>query len=749
MLWNKGKFCIVAILNTVVLSLSLPAYAAIEEIVVTAERRESTVTDTPISMTAFDENLIRKLRMERSLDVADQTPNLQIEEVYGMSAPRITLRGVTNADYAPNANSPVTVYSDGVVLNNPTIHGFAMFDLERVEVLRGPQGTLYGRNSTTGSLNFISARPTDELTGYLRATAARYDQRRVDGAIGGAISDNLKARLAFTSEESDGWVTNVLNGDKEPNQDNKAVRLVLEYSPTQDVDVFFKAQWAEYSGEGVIFHNGASIHPFFGTPNPGPADDYRSIAQDLDDRREDIDSLDMVLQVDWHLSDWTLTSVTGFNDHERDEVNDVDATEFPALHENFQHESDQFSQEFRLTSNSEGPAEWIFGAYYMEEELDAATRFDFTALFFDPDPMNGYGAGNDRYQKLESIAAFAQLDYAFDEKWSAGFGLRWTEDEKTVVFSGRSCIGFPRQNELSFIDWSLIWLECGGSGTQADKEDWSSVSGKASIEYRPDDRNLIYASYSKGFKGGGFSLDTAEVDSISEVDPEDLNSYEAGFKWQAQSGKAVVSGALFFYDYKDLQQFSLEDLGSAGGQPNFAFILSNIDEAEVLGAELELSWAPDERTYITLGFSWADTEFTDFVQADGTDFSGNEFPHASEFTFNGLVQYRFDVLGNWSLTPQLDWSFAEGYFVNNENDRYVDITPTERFRVETEDDWDVNFRLTLESIGSGFTVTAFIEDIGEDQGDIKMHYPSFGSLGSSLTNTSRPETYGLTISYEF
>ena len=236
MLWSKYKVYLVAMLISILSGLSITAYAEIEEIVVTAERRESTVSDTPISMTAFDENLIQKFRMERSLDVADQAPNLQIEEVYGVSAPRITLRGVTNADYAVTSNSPVTVYSDGVVLNNTTIHGFAMFDLERVEVLRGPQGTLYGRNSTTGSLNFISARPTDEVTGYLRATAGRYGQKRLDGAVGGAVSDSLRARLAFTSGESEGWVTNVLNGDKEPAQDDKAIRLVLEYDLAENVD---------------------------------------------------------------------------------------------------------------------------------------------------------------------------------------------------------------------------------------------------------------------------------------------------------------------------------------------------------------------------------------------------------------------------------------------------------------------------------------------------------------------------------
>ena len=261
----------------------------------------------------------------------------------------------------------------------------------------------------------------------------------------------------------------------------------------------------------------------------------------------------------------------------------------------------------------------------MEEELDALGAFDFTALFFDPDPSNGYGSINARAQTLKSYAAFAQLDYELAEKWSAGLGLRWTEDEKTYDFEYRPCIGFPRQNDLSFIDSSLIWLDCGGTQERTDKADWSAISGKVSIEYRPDDRSLFYASYSKGFKGGAFAVDSTLSDSSGRVDPEDLRSYEAGFKWRAQDGKTVVSSALFFYDYENLQQKSLVDLGSEDGLPNFVNLLNNVDEAEVHGAEVELSWSPNERAYMMLGFGWVIRNIPTLFRMMGQTFLGTNF----------------------------------------------------------------------------------------------------------------------------
>lgn len=720
----------------------------IEEIIVTAEFREKAASDTPISITAFDSHRLQKFRMERSVDVAAQTPNLEMGRVFGLAAPRVNIRGVTNADYSPTSNTPVTVYSDGSVLNNTTVHGFAMFDLERVEVLRGPQGTLYGRNATTGSINFISARPTQEFSGYARGTIGRFGERRLDGAISGPLGERLSGRLAVTKGVGDGWVKNEVDGKDGPEQDDEAFRAVLEFVPTDEINIFLKAQYADYSGETVTNHSLARINPIFGSENPGPDSDFRRIRLDLTDRPEDITSTDIVLQVDWDLGSVTLTSLTGYNDHDRNDFNDDDSSEFVSLHQNFRHESDQFSQEFRLASNGTGAWSWITGIYYLVEDVEAQTRFDFTDLFFDPNPLNGYGSGRDGDQELTSYAAFFQVEYDFNKAWTGAIGLRYTDDEKEIDYLGRNCIGFPRLNDRSFVDWSAITLDCGETGAIVDSDSWSAVSGSASLQYRPNNNTLYYGNISNGFKGGGYNINTSTPSTVSSVDPESLWSYEVGFKWEAEDRSAVVSGSFFYYDYEDLQQFSLVDLGGGTGVPNFASILSNVDSAKVYGGEIEALIAPAEALLINLGVGWAKSEYTDFPQDDGTDFDGNEFPTAPELSVNGLIQYTFNLSDTWTLTPQFDWTYTDEFFVDVANRDSVEVNGRQ-VSLKPDSDWDLNFRLTFESLSLGLSVTAFIEEIGTDEGDQVFHFESFPSLGTSASVFEQPETYGVTVQYNF
>lgn len=743
--------CLIWLLATSTSLTAVPALAQLDEIVITAERRESTIIDTPISITAFDAKKLETFRVERSIDIANQTPNLNITEVFGLTSPAITIRGISNADYSATSNSPVTVYSDGVVLNNTTVHGIATFDLERVEVLRGPQGTLYGRNSTSGSVNFISARPTEEFSGYGRFTAGNFGQLRFEGAISGPLGDRAGARLAVVRGVADGWVKVVENGQETPEQDDLAVRGVFELSPTDNFDIFLKAQYSKYDGEMILFHSQANVNPVFGTPNPGPANGFRRISLDFRDRPEEVTSTDIALQLDWDLGGVVLTSVSGFNDHTRTEFNDDDASAFVGLHDYLTHDSTQYSQELRATSDTDSAFSWIAGLYYMFESVDAETRFDFTDTFFDPDPLNGYGSGRDGDQDLTSYAAFVQTDYDINDRWSGGFGIRWTRDKKEIDYAGNSCIEFPRTSDIAFIDWSAITGDCfglGNSGTLQDEESWTALSGKFSVEFRPTDASSIYASVSRGFKGGGFNLNTSNIDTVSIVDPEGLWAYEIGGKWAINDREAILSGAFFYYDYTDYQQFSLTDLADPGDPPNLANVLSNIEEARLFGLEVEATWAPTENWLLNVGLGYVNSEYTDFVQDDGTNLNGNRFTESPAINFNGLIQYTFFIGGSWSIAPQFDWTYNSSYFTDLANTRSVTLPDGQVINLETEANWDFNLRLRIEG-ENGLSLTAFVEDIGELDGDILKHAESFSSFGTDFTNIARPMTFGVTLGYEF
>lgn len=730
---------------------STAAFAEIEEIIVTAEYREKSTMDTAMSISAFDIELINKLRMERSADIANQTPGLQIREMFGLTAPAITMRGVSNTDSGPATSSNVTVHSDGVVLNSTTVHGFAMFDLERVEILRGPQGTLYGRNATTGSLNFISARPTPELSGYGRFTAANHGQLRFEGAVSGPLSDTVNGRLAIIKGDMDGYVTNLVDGDEGPEADEIAVRGILDFTLGDDISVFLKAQYAEYRGDSGYFHNFLPVNAISGTPNPGPGSGLRRINQNITDRPEHVDSLDLALQIDWDLGGMILTSVTGYNDHERIYFNDDDSSEVQILSETYQDEGDQVSQELRLLSTNDGPLSWIAGLYYLEDSIDNLTRYDFTGLFglfFGTSPLDGFGAGHNYTRDLTSYAAFGHIEYIFSDAWSAGFGLRYTRDEIDIDYFGRLCYTFVRQNDRTFANWSNITGDCDTSGAVVDSDSWDAVTGNLSIQYRPNDRTMFYGNVGKGFKGGAFHMNTSSSAEVTNLKPEKVLSYELGLKWESEARDVGLSANLFFYDYEDLHQFQVVDVSRGQGAAVLLDLMSNVPGAEVLGAEFELRYAPTERALINLGFSWADTEYTDFLQADGTDLAGNTFPHSPEFTWNGLAQYEFPLTNDWILIPQLDWTWTDAYIVNINNTTSIQVAGV-NYPVEIPDNWDFNFRLSLEHVSSGITITAFIEDIGEDDGDVINHFLAPDTLGTSLTKVDRPERYGVVLSYKF
>lgn len=724
----------------------------LEEVKVTAQFRESTVQDTALSVTAFDEDYINKLRFQKSDDIARQAPGVQILEQYGQTAPSIVIRGITNPDFGPATGTPVSIYSDGVVLNNPTVHGFAMFDIERVEILRGPQGTLYGRNSTSGSVNFLSARPTDELSGFGQLLLADDGEFQFIGAASGALTDDLNGRVAINRRNIDGWVTNDFDLRTGAKREESLVRGVLEYTG-EDVNVFFKVQYADYNGDPGNFFNTLPTNAFT-QPNPGFRGDFSRINLNLFGRKEDVIAVDLALQVDWNLGNMVLTSVTGFGSHTRDYIADFDFSDLTLAHEWLPHEQDQWSQEFRLASNTDGPLSWILGLYYLNDSVDTEFLFDFSGAF-NPNPDDfgiptslGGGFGSIYGQDIESTAVFAQIDYDISENWSAGFGLRYTSDEHDVTWRGANCYFFNRQDDFSFVQgFKEATTDCGGLPIQdiSDDDSWDATTGTFSLKYRPTDQTLVYGNVGVGFKSGQFHLNTSDPSAVTSVEPEDLTSYDVGVKWESEDRSVVVNAAAYFYDYENLHQFQIVEVP---GSQILVNTLSNVPEAEVYGAELEMMFAPLPDMLINLGFSWNETEYTDFTTLDGQSFNGNSFPNAPEFSFNGLVLYDFPLANGWTLTPQLDWSWLDTQFQDFNNTESVDFQG-ENVSLVISEDWDVNLRLTLAN-ESGITITAFVEDIGEDQGDIIDYIPGLISVvGATSTKVTRPETFGLLLRYDF
>ncbi len=358
------------------------AAAQIEELVVTAQRRAESVQDIPVSVTAFDTEKLKAVNVSRTSDLSAQTPNLQaVDGNFGLAAPIISLRGVSNTDFTAISNTPVSVYSDGMLLNNVQTHGFAMFDLARVEILRGPQGTLFGRNSTTGAMQVISAKPTETPEYGFEVTLGERNRERVEGFISGPlIEDKLFGRLAVASNRSDGYVEDQFGNDAQE-EDVQAARGILEFQISEDLSTELKLQYQQIDNTPIVFHNSLPSNSFdLAGSAGGEDDDYRKVILNQDfKRREKAETIGASLSVNWDIGDTTLTSVTSYLDHDMQYQNDEDASVSRLSHSQAFTDQKQFSQEFRIHTDI-NDFDIVAGIFYLDENVDSNATYDVSAI---------------------------------------------------------------------------------------------------------------------------------------------------------------------------------------------------------------------------------------------------------------------------------------------------------------------------------------------------------------------------------
>ncbi len=764
--------------------------AEIEEVIVYAERRAENLQEVPIAVTAFSEEQIKEFRFERSNQIADQTANvLMIQSNFGLGTPVITIRGVTNADFAAQNSTPVVVYSDGVVLNQTEVQGFALFDVGHVEVLRGPQGSLFGRNATAGALQFLSAQPTEDTTGYADITLGNFDQVRFEGAISGALNENWTGRLAVMSNERDGFVDNTFLGTDLHEQDDLGIRAILEYQQGA-LTANLKLQYADASGTGLVFHNSIGDSSttgslvFLPTPNftfierGGDAEDYEIIQQDLPKTPEEVESNQATLTNTYDFDNLTLTSITGFLEHDYEEFNDDDASIFEIAHEHRKTEQSQFSQEFRLSGNTES-TDWLLGLYYFEEDLETEGGFAFSDLtdatidaffnpFFEffsldatygefgtalaeigglPVPNTGMTSLTTSEQDTESLAIFGHAKFTLSSVWSATLGLRYSRDEKDFEQTTGGCFLYSRNDPFGYgKQENLVLLPGGGFSTVSfntgfctstrttftGDDTWNDWSGNVSLEYTPSNETMIYVSVGRGFKGGNFSTSENLALGLRSFKPETIIAYEAGLRSTILGGRGTFNATAFYWDYKDFQAFDFV-LDTSVNPPTIVFNQRTVDEAESYGAELELNTHLTDELFLSLGLGWLETE----MKSD--PFKGKEFRAAPRWNFNGQLSYTATV-GNWYLIPQLDWVFVDDYFSSLDNSPLGEI----------DSYWKINFRTSLVSQDEKWAITAFVENLNDEvivNNTIPSGFNEF-SGNTDFATVEPPRLYGLRVSYQ-
>jgi iron complex outermembrane receptor protein len=643
---------------------------ALEEIIVTAQKRMESVQDVPISISAFSANDLSDLGVDRASELLNFIPNASTHLIYGDSQFNFYIRGVGDSNFHVNSISSVGIYADEVALNSAPTWGFATFDLERVEVLRGPQNTLFGRNTTGGAVSFISRKPALDagLNGHVDLSYGRYNQVDVEGALGIPAGDSWAFRLAAKASTGDAIQTNRFLGVKQGDRERYAARFQALWQPSDTFSALFSANFGANRGDNRQAKsigtqdpsNPRAICPVplgqLGLGQPcsdggGFVDtaDHFEIFANMPNPRNQIDVSGGSLRLDWKMSGATLTSISAYMHSEMERSEDADAgpNAFFELHQGT--DADQYSQELRLTSSSDSKMQWLLGAYYFFEDAYLPTVIRRTPG--DPPPLNAVPGDPDAqlatilpttiiWQDDKSASLYGQIDYELVDRLTVTAGLRLSSEDKsgwneTFIGSGTQ---YPfgtfltedraRSNIIRYV---------GKTRLDEQSDEWG---GRLALNYRLNPDAILYGSVSRGFKSGGFSAAALQAligQAARAVKPESLLTYEIGSKSTWLDGRLTTNVSAFYNDWQDMQIFSI-----LLDQGQLLPLLLNVPKTASWGAEFEAKYVPAENWLVQLGLGLLDSEVKDATDLPQVHV-GNELPYAPNYSVDGLIEKRWPL----------------------------------------------------------------------------------------------------------
>jgi iron complex outermembrane receptor protein len=660
---------------------------ALDEIVVTAQKRSENLQDVPVSVTALTADQLKDQRVGDVLALSGLSPGLQIKTDDNAANPRIFIRGVGVNDFNPATASAVGVYVDGVYVASPLAQMAGFYDLQQVEVLRGPQGTLYGRNTTGGAINVTTKKPSSTPEGDLAIDYGRFNSLNVQGGFGGPIDDTLTFRIAGLYDKSDGYTLNRLTGNKGNDADRKAVRGALEWKPDDKLTVDVSASYSKSSGGSILTYNRslvAQTAEAASTADPDPTYGYifckpayytsgqctnvAGYANTSDNKYEGdyrFEGKDIVKlfgatsAISYDFGGVTLFSITGYQQAKRDDYEETDANPISIFDARYIAKQDTTSQEFRLQSNGATGLRWVAGLYAARDNLDNDSHYNVLEVLRVPDPVNnptGMDPANSvgvfgwpLHQKTTSYAAFGQMDYDLTPKLTLTGGLRWSQDKKTFHY-------------VSDVDYGLLTLF-----EYDNQKTFSSISGRLGVRYALSDDANVYATYNRGTKSGGFfSGQTTDPRDLGPYKDETVDAYEIGAKSEFLDRRLRVNISAFYYDYKDLQVYTQVQRDGLPVQ-----LFTNASKARVYGGEAEIEARPVTGLSLTLGASLLSAEYKDFLSFEDpslppADYSGNTLPSAPKVSLNGAARYEHS-LGAGDLITQLDFTYRSKVYYDTAN----------------------------------------------------------------------------------
>jgi iron complex outermembrane recepter protein len=715
------------------------------DIVVTAQRRAQNVQDVPIAIAAIDAATLVEAGIRDPRDLALLVPSLSMQAGTAASTTSLFIRGVGIGDFNSNTTGAVGVYVDDVFLGANAGKLFNIFDSAGIEVLKGPQGTLYGRNTTAGAIRFTSRKPTDSWEGNYAASFGRFNELNLEGGVGGPLAPGLlNVRVAGMINRRDGTTLNRVTGNKVNDLQVWAGRLILDLTPAEGVLLRLSAHAGrntggarqfQHRGQGVDFLGAPAFAPD-GTPLDGFG--YADTDNDPDagdynvEGRERIGVFGTSLLAEIDLGAAKLTSISAYEQVDRRTLEDTDSSPNDVVVAWYQDRPRQFSQELRLQSDAGAPFQWIVGAFWFHDKLKTDSAFDLLRSLRDPndllgtfDPVNSLGLLRYPYtQTTDSAALFGQASYKLGERLTATAGLRWSRDRIEMDYASLFDAVGGIVPEPDFSDITVPILEFQGRRTFRD------LSWRLALDYRADNA-LLYASFSKGYNGGGFAGGAStDLAQLAPFDSETLYAYEVGVKSDLLDRRLRLNASAFLYDYRDLQVFVFDLTGPIPLQRKV-----NAGNARILGLEADITARPTRNLDLFAAITLMDSEYRDFASLGGDSFDGNRLVNAPTVALAGGATLAVPLGDSGTLRARVDGSYTSAIFLFPDNAASGRVAPHEL----------LNARLGWQAPSERLEVALWVRNLTDSR-----QITSFAPVVTmDQLNIADPRTFGIQLTGRF
>lgn len=684
-----------------------------ETITVTSSRRTKSLNEVPMAITALGSMTLERANVLDIEDVAGMTPGFSIS-TYNPVTPQPYIRGVGTNSSSVGDDASVGVFIDDVYAGRAGGFRSDLFDIQRVEVLRGPQGSLYGRNVAGGAISVITKDPTEFFEGKLKGTVGSHNLTELQGMVSGPLADGISGRFAGSVRNRDGWVDNVHTGNELRDQDNQSFRGKLNFDLSRDADLMLIADYAKDSLHGPGARSVTGYDDVYGSSYPTQgSNDKVDLYRDGSTDRE-IYGLSANLTV--NLGDYEFTSITAYREQDYYFFDDLTGRYLRdaglSLMNDASETSKQWTQEFRLQNLTTGPLEWTAGVYLFNEEINRLEAWDSTKMYElqGVDNMTSRGVW-DATNETDSYALFGEGSYRINDQWQVTLGGRYTYDNKdfAVTASGApDLLGFLQENYQV-----------------AEEKSWNSFTPKVTLNYFAEQGDMVYLTLSEGYKAGGYNGIAADAQAASVAfDQEKARNYELGFKARFFDRMLSVNGAAYFLDYTDLQNFTTDiETGE---------VRTATGDAEVKGLELDANAFVTDGLRMFATYAFTDAEFTSF--ASDPSVVGNTLARTPEHSGSLGFNYSWLLDNGQMLDWRTDVTYQDEMFFSVDNDA---AAKTDSYAL-------VNSNITWETM-DGWEFSIY----GKNLTDKEYIVHSFSLTGVGFAIQGEPRTFGISVAKSF